>query len=191
MIVALLLMTLEARLLYSNAIVFLGPKIDEPLNDARQPSKAPSVSHADSTVNEIDALLKKFEINRANRKRVAEAIVQSSRKHHIDPRLVASVMIVESRGDPFAISSRNAVGIMQIHIPTWGSTADQEGINLFKIEDNVDFGVRILRDYVRKYGRDEGIERYNGWAPDAPETPTAKAYLQKVQNVYISRCPQS
>jgi soluble lytic murein transglycosylase-like protein len=189
MIVALLLMTLEAGLLNSNAVVFLGPKIDERLSDARRPSKAPLVSHPDSKVNEIVALLKKFEINRANRKRVAEAIVQSSRRHDIDPRLVASVVIVESRGDPFAISSKNAVGIMQIHVPTWASTVDQEGINLFKIEDNVDFGVRILRNYVKKYGRDEGIERYNGWAPDAPET--AKAYLQKVQNIYLSDRPQS
>jgi soluble lytic murein transglycosylase-like protein len=183
-------MTLEAGLLSSNATVFFGSRMDERLNaDARQLSKAPAVSHSDATVNEIDALLKKFEIKPTHRKRVAEAIVRSSRRHDVDPRLVASVMIVESRGNPFAISSRNAVGIMQIHVPTWARTIDQEGINLFKIEDNVDLGVRILRDYVKRYGRNEGIERYNGWDPNAPET--AKAYLQRVQNVYLSDCPQS
>jgi soluble lytic murein transglycosylase-like protein len=183
-------MTLEAGLLSSNATVFFGSRMDERLNaGGHQPSQAPSVSRSDSTVSEIDALLKKFEINGAHRKRVAEAIVHSSRRHDIDPRLVASVMIVESRGNPFAISSRNAVGIMQIHVPTWARTVEEEGINLFKIEDNVDLGVRILRDYVKRYGRNEGIERYNGFDPSAPET--AKAYLQKVQNVYLSHCPQS
>lgn len=189
-VVALLLMTLEAGLLSSNATGFFGSVMDERLDaDAPQTIKAPSVSHLDSTLNEIDALLKKFEINGAHRKRVAEAIVQSSRRHDIDPRLVASIMIVESRGNPFAISSSNAVGIMQIHVPTWSRTVDEEGINLFKIEDNVDFGVRILTDYVKRYGRNEGIERYNGWDPNAPES--AKAYLQKVQNVYLSDCPES
>ena len=95
-------------------------------------------------------------------------------------------MIVESRGNPFAISSSNAVGIMQIHVPTWSRAVDQEGINLFKIEDNIDFGVRILSDYIKRYGYDEGIKRYNGWGPDGSEPQNAELYLQKVQGIYRS-----
>jgi soluble lytic murein transglycosylase-like protein len=94
-------------------------------------------------------------------------------------------MIVESRGNPFAISGQDAVGIMQIHLPTWGETADRENINLFKIEDNVDFGARILKDYVRRFGVDEAIRRYNGYIPGEPAwEQSSQMYLEKVHAVY-------
>jgi soluble lytic murein transglycosylase-like protein len=189
LIFALLLVVLEAGLLSSNAIGFFGKTMDKPVNIApSQTSMTPAVSRPDPGIKAIDALLKKFKVDGARRKRVAEAIVLSSRRHNLDPRLVASITILESRGNPFAISHSDAVGIMQIHVPTWAHTVDEEGIDLFKIEDNVDFGVRILRDYVERYGHDEGIKRYNGWNPDNPESAqNAEAYLQKVRHIYLSR----
>lgn len=188
MIVGLLLVMLEAGLLSSNALALFGWRTDKSLNFGMdQAGTSASVPRPDPSVKEIDALLKRFEIDGTRRERVAEAIVQSSRKHNIEPRLIASIVIVESRGNPFAISSANAVGVMQIHVPTWARTVDREGINLFKIEDNVDFGVRILKDYVRRYGQDEGIKRYNGWVPNSSESGSAEAYLQKVRRVYRSR----
>jgi soluble lytic murein transglycosylase-like protein len=94
-------------------------------------------------------------------------------------------MIVESRGNPFAISGQDAVGIMQIHLPTWGNTADRENINLLKIEDNIDFGARILKDYIRRFGDSEGIRRYNGFIPGEPTwEKSSQEYLDKVQQVY-------
>ena len=94
-------------------------------------------------------------------------------------------MIVESRANPFAISGRDSVGIMQIHLPTWGRTADREGINLLKIEDNVDFGARILRDYVHQFGVWDGVKRYNGRISEDPDSQrSAEEYLNKVQGVY-------
>ena len=95
-------------------------------------------------------------------------------------------MIVESRANPFAISNADAIGIMQIHLPTWGREADKEGINLFKIEDNVDFGARILKDYVRRFGLWEGVKRYKGWNPDSRDSlESAEEYAAKVQRTYI------
>ena len=94
-------------------------------------------------------------------------------------------MIVESRGDQFAVSGKDAVGLMQIHLPTWGETVDRENINLFKIEDNIDFGARILKDYVRRFGIWEGVKRYNGFIPGDPIwEESAATYLAKVQEVY-------
>jgi len=187
-IFALLLVLSEGVLLRSDAIGLFGKTGDKPGNIAlRQASVTPAVSRPDPGIKAIDALLKKFEVESARSKRVAEAIVSSSRRHNLDPRLVASILIIESRGNPFAISPRDAVGIMQIHVPTWASIVDEEGINLFKIEDNVDFGARILRNYLKRYGHDEGIKRYNGWHPGSPESAqNAEAYLQKVQHVYVS-----
>jgi soluble lytic murein transglycosylase-like protein len=176
-ILALFLVLFEAGLVNSNATGFLG----------KMPDMAPKISRPDSAINSIDSLLKKFNVDDARRQRVAQAIVRSSHTHNLDARLVASILIVESHGNPFAISRSDAVGIMQIHVPTWARTVDEEGINLFKIEDNIDFGARILKTYVEQHGRDEGIKRYNGWiAGDSESEQNAEAYLQRVQRVYLS-----
>jgi soluble lytic murein transglycosylase-like protein len=154
--------------------------LDIPMLPAALPAK-------DAAVAAMEGFLKKYEVNPGHRDRVASAIVNSSRKYDIDPRLVASVMIVESRANPFAISKLDSIGIMQIHLPTWGTTADEEGINLFKIEDNVDFGARILKDYVRRFGVWEGVKRYKGWNPESPDSSqSAEEYLAKVQRIYHS-----
>src|SRR5215467_12628952 len=145
----------------------------------------PLLAAIDPAVTSTKTFLKRYNVNEALCDRIASAIVKSSRKYDIDPKRVASIMIVESHANPFAISHLDAIGIMQIHLPTWGRTAEQEGINLFKIEDNVDFGVRILRDYVRQFGLWEGVKRYNGLSTEKPDGPQiAEDYLAKVQNIY-------
>ena len=118
----------------------------------------------------IDSFLERFHVSASLRGRVAKSIVNSSRKYDVDPRLVASISLVESRGNPFAISRSDAVGVMQIHLPTWGRIVNREGINLFKVEENVDFGVRILKNYIRQSGLWGGVKRYRGWNPDSPES---------------------
>ena len=73
---------------------------------------------------------------------------------------------------------------MQIHLRTWGQIADEQDINLFKVEDNVDFGARILHDYVAANGLWEGVARYRG-KNDTPESQQSAAeYVQKVQRIY-------
>jgi soluble lytic murein transglycosylase-like protein len=140
-----------------------------------------------SAIQSMEAFLKRHKVGSAHRSRLAEAIVESAEKYDLNPRLVASIMIVESRGNPYAISGQDAVGIMQIHLPTWGDTADRENINLFKIEDNVDFGARILKDYVSRFGTWGGVKRYNGFIPGVPAwEESAQRYLTKVQHVYGS-----
>jgi soluble lytic murein transglycosylase-like protein len=116
--------------------------------------------------------------------------VSSARKHDLDSRLIASILIVESRGNPFAISGKNAIGIMQVHLPTWGAIADREGVNLLRIEDNVDFGARILKDYVRRFGLWDGVKRYNGFFVNDPVSEqSAQEYVEKVQRVYEFQKP--
>lgn len=136
-------------------------------------------------IESMDAFLKRHEVVPSNRSRLAESIVNSAKKYNLNPKLIASVLIIESRGNPFAISGKDAVGLMQIHLPTWGLTADREGINLLKIEDNIDFGARILKDYVRQFGLWEGVRRYNGFHVDDPASEqSAQEYVAKVQRVY-------
>ncbi len=167
----------------SSAIVFT--ELDPGQTTSRAVIEASVMPIPNPAIVNVRTFLKRYEIEDSQRERVAEAIVTSSRKYSVDPLLVASIMIVESRANPFAISESDSIGIMQIHLPTWGDTADKEGINLFKVEDNVDFGVRILKDYVKRYGVWDGVKRYKGWNTADPEsTQSAEAYVEKVQHVY-------
>ena len=144
-----------------------------------------AVPAVDAEIPSMNAFLKLHQVSESNRERLAESIVTSARKHGLNPRLLASIVVVESRGNPFAISGQDAVGIMQIHLPTWGNTADRENINLLKIEDNIDFGARILKDYVQRFGVSEGIRRYNGFIPGEPTwEKSSQEYLDRVQQVY-------
>ena len=144
-----------------------------------------AVPAIEAELNSMKTFLKLHQVSETNRERLAESIVTSARKHGLNPRLLASIVVVESRGNPFAISGQDAVGIMQIHLPTWGATADRENINLLKIEDNIDFGARILKDYVQRFGVSEGIRRYNGFIPGDPEwEKSSQEYLDRVQQVY-------
>ena len=155
----------------------------EPMRTSEADVRA--VPTVDTGLRTINAFLKLHAIGEANRDRLAQSIVSSARKYGLNPRLVASIMIVESRGNKFAISGESAIGVMQIHLPTWGETADRENINLLKVEDNIDFGARILNDYIRRFGVSEGIRRYNGLIPGDPAwEQSSQEYLDKVQKVY-------
>jgi hypothetical protein len=157
-------------------------------NAPDQPAAAPVPDTAvviDPAVRSVEAFLQRHRVDEALRSRVAESVVRSAKAYNLDAKLIASIIIVESRANPFAVSGSDAVGIMQIHLGTWGPTADREGVNLFRIEDNIAFGARILKDYVRQFGLWEGVKRYNGWiAGDADSERSADEYLAKVQNVY-------
>jgi soluble lytic murein transglycosylase-like protein len=138
-----------------------------------------------ASIGKISAMLEKYGVDVSLRERVAKAIVSSGLKYNVDPRLVASIIIVESGANPFAISGSDSVGIMQIHLPTWGSFAEHQGINLFKIEDNADLGVRILSGYIAAHGIWGGVASYRGQKRDDPESQRGAAeYVQKVQKVY-------
>jgi hypothetical protein len=163
--------------------VFSGDTFEPPKQESDFQERATSAGGP--AVRTIDAFLHRYSIPERDRSRLAEAIVTSGRKYDLDPRLIASVIVVESRGNPFAISGKDAIGIMQIHLPTWGHTAVREGFNLLKIEDNVDFGARILKGYVRQFGIWDGVKRYIGFVAEDPVSErSAQEYVEKVQRVF-------
>lgn len=151
--------------------------------DVADEPEAPNPDAA--TVAAIEDLLGRHSsVSTAERLRIARAVVASASRQNVDPFLVTGVLIAESSGNPYAISNRQAVGIMQIHVPTWGPTAEAEGLNLFLVEDNIDLGTRILKDYTRRYGLWEGVLRYLG---ANESTPDSMAYLERVRGVYSDR----
>ena len=133
---------------------------------------------------QVTRMLSRHGVEKERLPRVVDAILASSTRHNVDPRLVASIVIVESRGNPFAVSSADSVGMMQIHLRTWGQIADSQNINLFKVEDNIDFGVRILRDYIAASDLWGGVARYRGWVDTLESQLAAEEYVRKVQRIY-------
>jgi soluble lytic murein transglycosylase-like protein len=140
----------------------------------------------DPEVPVLQRFLERYGVVPARSSRIAQALLASGRKQNVDARLLASILIVESRGDPHAISTAHAVGIMQIHVPTWGVDADTRGVNLFKIEDNVEMGARILHGYIAESGLWEGVMRYRGWSSQPGSRESAQVYADLVRQIFES-----
>ena len=121
---------------------------------------------------------------------VLNAIVnRQSAEHGVSPALVRAVIDQESGGDPSAVSSAGAMGLMQL-MP---GTAQAYGIaDPFDPEENVAGGTALLADLLRQYHGDVklalaaynagsgAVARYRGIPPYA-ET---QAYVRNVTSMY-------
>jgi len=116
-------------------------------------------------------------------------IKRAAEKHRIDQELVHVVIRAESNYDAFAISSAGAMGLMQL-MP---ATARQYGVNnVFDPAQNIEGGVRYLKDLVRLYNGQtrlvlaaynagqEAVRKYKG-IPPYPET---KSYIAGIMRTY-------
>lgn len=81
----------------------------------------------------------------------------------LPPELVLAVIEVESRFDPFAISSAGALGLMQV-MPFWLKEIGRPNDNLFDVHTNLRMGCTILRYYMDKSKGNltHALARYNG-----------------------------
>jgi soluble lytic murein transglycosylase-like protein len=112
-----------------------------------------------------------------------------AKANHVDPRLVRAVIRVESGGDPSAISTAGAMGLMQL-MP--GTAAAYGVLNPWDPEQNVAAGTHHLSDLLREYNGDVAlalaaynagsgaVARYKGIPPYA-ETG---AYVSSVLTLY-------
>jgi soluble lytic murein transglycosylase-like protein len=122
--------------------------------------------------------IKREEINN-----LTKIIVRHAQNRKLDPKLVASIIVVESRGNPTAISEAKAVGLMQIHVPTWGGVVDFTERNPFDPEVNIEMGTMILADYIKRYkDLNTALAAYEG-----THDPTASDYVTKVMEVYQAK----
>jgi soluble lytic murein transglycosylase-like protein len=116
-------------------------------------------------------------------------VLQTAQKNHVDPALVRAVISTESNWNSSAVSSKGALGLMQL-IP---DTARQMGVgNAFDPAQNVDGGVRYLRMLLERYNGDlsKALAAYNagpgavdrfGGVPNFRET---RDYVRKVTDNY-------
>lgn len=122
---------------------------------------------------------------------LAEIITRTSTRFRLDPRLVASVVEVESDFKRWARSSAGAQGLMQL-MP---ETAAYLGVkNAFDPAENLRGGSQYLRQMLDRFRHLDlalaaynagptAVERYRG-VPPYPET---RRYIQKVLTAYRRR----
>jgi soluble lytic murein transglycosylase-like protein len=125
----------------------------------------------------------------SNSQDLSAIISSASARSRIDADFIASVIRAESANNPRAVSPKGARGLMQL-MP---ETASSLGVkNSFDPSENVDGGVRYLRDLLVRYNGDvakalaaynagpQRVQQYKG-VPPYRET---HAYVARIINDY-------
>lgn len=127
---------------------------------------------------------------------IDSAIEEAAARHNVDPNLVRAVVKVESNFNPNAVSRKGAMGLMQL-MP---STARQLKVNNpFDPEQNVDAGVRHLKQLLESYGGDIKLTlaAYNAGAgavarsSGVPRYAETQNYVRRITNLYYGRSAAS
>jgi hypothetical protein len=124
-----------------------------------------------------------------SRSAYSDIITTACNRHGVDPALVHAIVKVESGFNPYALSRKGAMGLMQLMPQT---AVDMNVTNIFNPHENIDGGVKYLRYLIDRY---EGnlslaLAAYNsgetavkkwGTIPPFPETQN---YVQRVLGLY-------
>jgi soluble lytic murein transglycosylase-like protein len=117
--------------------------------------------------------------------KIPEMVERIAAWHQVEPKLVDSVIRVESNYDPYAMSNKGAQGLMQL-MP---STARQLGVTRpFNPSQNIEGGVRYLKYLLDLYGGDQrlALAAYNAGPgavskyKDIPPYPETLNYVYQV-----------
>lgn len=100
-------------------------------------------------------------------------IKETAKKLGVDPKLALELAKRESDLNPFAVSKKGAIGIMQL-LP---STARLLGVDPFDLEQNIEGGLRYFKHLLEQYNGDVelalaaynagpgSVEKYGGVPP--------------------------
>ncbi|MBC7218111.1 MAG: lytic transglycosylase domain-containing protein [Candidatus Caldatribacterium sp.] len=113
-----------------------------------------------------------------------EIVEECARKYQLSAHLIRKLIEVESGGNPKALSSKGAMGLMQL-MP---ETCKDLGVSdPFDVRQNIEGGVRYLRSLIDRFGKIElALAAYNagpgrvkayGGVPPFEETQT---FIRKV-----------
>jgi hypothetical protein len=82
--------------------------------------------------------------------RIVETVFSKSREFRFNPYLVMALIQVESGFDPYAVSKSGSYGLMQINYPVWKNELNIDLQKIYKVEYNIDLGLKILSRYYRE-----------------------------------------
>jgi len=117
------------------------------------------------------------------------AIEKAASRHNVDPNLVRALVKVESNFNPNAVSRKGAMGLMQL-MP---QTARQLNLkNPFDPQENIDAGVRHLKQLLQNYGGDVrlSLAAYNAGSGavarsrGVPNFAETRNYVRRITNLY-------
>lgn len=120
---------------------------------------------------------------------IEQLVQQTSDRFQVDSKLVDAIIKVESAYDPNAVSSKGAMGLMQL-IP---ATARRFGVdNPFDPRQNVEGGVNYLKYLLNMFGGDLDLSlaAYNAGehrvarAGAVPPIAETRDYVRKVSKLY-------
>ena len=121
-------------------------------------------------------------LSREEATKIYEILDSNSKKYNVDLNLILAVASVESGFRQNATSQAGAYGIMQI-MPI---TAEHYSIDRKNIEDNIEAGVKHLRDSINEFGfNDYAIASYNAGISKVKNSnyrniPETRYYVAKV-----------
>ena len=128
-------------------------------------------------------------VHQASQDEVDQSIVMAAARHNVDPNLVRAVIKVESNFNSNAVSRKGAMGLMQLMPQTARSLKVK---NPFDPEQNVDAGVRHLKQLLENYGGDVKLTlaAYNAGAgavarsSGVPHFAETQQYVRRITNLY-------
>lgn len=103
---------------------------------------------------------------------IANTVMKIAKRYNIDETIIVAVMEEESDFDPYACSSKNARGLMQVRHSVWKDYLEMEDqFDLHYIDTGTDAGVRVLLHYLKKADGDltEALYLYCGKDRKYPE----------------------
>ena len=163
---------------------FVRPDFAAGVADAPWTPEVPAIEQA---LDELGGMLLPSE-----RSRVARTIAREAGRAGFSSEFVLAVIQVESGGDPFAISAKGALGLMQLRPHTAEAVARAIGVHwdgpdtLFDPVSNVRLGVAYLERLRSRYGNlTVALAAYN-WGPTRisemlrRSQPIPVAYSQRV-----------
>jgi len=123
--------------------------------------------------------------------RVEAAIQKAATQHGVDANLVRAIIQVESANNPYAISHKGAIGLMQLMPKT---AHELKVANPFDPAQNIDAGVKHFKGLLdanngnvplslAAYNAGQGAVDRNGGIPPYTET---RNYVRKITQIYGS-----
>ena len=127
--------------------------------------------------------------HQATQDEIDQAVVMAAARHNVDPTLVRAVIKVESNFNSNAVSSKGAMGLMQLMPKT---ARELKVKNPFDPEQNIDAGVRHLKYLLENYRGDvnltlaayyagEGAVARSAGVPHYAET---QDYVRRITTLY-------